>query len=397
MLAEVKDLIAIQYIFWLCLFLTLYTYLFYPMCLFFCYSLSQMKRDWRYLTGRSDRRIARRSDEIPSVEFIIAAYNEEACLLNTINTLKVLDYPSDKLRITFISDGSTDRTNEILQAAEGPGLRAILLPQRGGKANALNHAVREALAKILVFSDASTLFATDAVRKLVRHFFDPTVGVVCGALQFEGSNESKQTDGVYWKYESMLRLMESRLGATLTASGAIYAMRSECYQPLPPGSVIEDFLIPMNARKLNYRVLYDPEAVATEFAAGSVKGEFTRRVRLAVGSFRALSELMRVPMRGFTRFAFISHKLLRWLVPFFLIGMLLSNAILVRHFPYDLLFIGQLLFYLWAALGFVFRPQMGRVRFALVGYFLVAMNLAFLVGFCRYLGGRQEVTWQRVS
>jgi cellulose synthase/poly-beta-1,6-N-acetylglucosamine synthase-like glycosyltransferase len=357
-----------------------------------------MRRDWRYLIGRNDRRIAGRTgDEIPSVDFIVAAYNEESCLHEKINNLKQLDYPPDKLRIIFVSDGSTDRTNELLQAEDGPGFRVIVVPQRGGKANALNYAAEEAHAKILVFSDASTLFATDAVRKLVRHFFDPTVGVVCGALQFEGSAESKQTDGLYWKYESMLRLMESRLGATLTASGAIYALRSECYQALPPGSVIEDFLIPMNARKLNYRVLYDPEAVATEFAAGSVKGEFTRRVRLAVGSFRALSELIRVPMRGFTLLAFVSHKLLRWLVPFFLIGILISNAILVRHFYYGLLLLGQLLFYLWAAMGFLFRPQMGRFRFALVGYFLLAMNLAFLVGFCRYLAGRQEVTWQRVN
>jgi cellulose synthase/poly-beta-1,6-N-acetylglucosamine synthase-like glycosyltransferase len=391
-------LIAVQYIFWLCFFLTLYTYVFYPAILFSCYSLSQMRRDWRYLIGRNDRRIAGRTgDEIPSVDFIVAAYNEESCLHEKINNLKQLDYPPDKLRIIFVSDGSTDRTNELLQAEDGPGFRVIVVPQRGGKANALNYAAEEAHAKILVFSDASTLFATDAVRKLVRHFFDPTVGVVCGALQFEGSAESKQTDGLYWKYESMLRLMESRLGATLTASGAIYALRSECYQALPPGSVIEDFLIPMNARKLNYRVLYDPEAVATEFAAGSVKGEFTRRVRLAVGSFRALSELIRVPMRGFTLLAFVSHKLLRWLVPFFLIGILISNAILVRHFYYGLLLLGQLLFYLWAAMGFLFRPQMGRFRFALVGYFLLAMNLAFLVGFCRYLAGRQEVTWQRVN
>jgi cellulose synthase/poly-beta-1,6-N-acetylglucosamine synthase-like glycosyltransferase len=390
-------LIAVQFIFWLCLFLILYTYLFYPMILFLCYSGSQICRDWHYLTTRRDRRVSRRAgEEAPFVSFLVAAYNEECCLAAKIANLQRLDYPADKIEIIFVSDGSTDRTNDLLRAAEGPQFRVVVLPQRKGKANALNQAVQDARGKILVFSDASTLFAADAVRNLVRHFSDHSTGVVCGALEFEGTEESKQTDGVYWKYESMLRLMEARLGATLTASGAIYALRRDCFQPLPPGSVIEDFLIPMNARKQGCRVLYDPEAIATEFAAESVKGEFTRRVRLAVGSFRALGELIRVPMRGFTVLAFISHKLLRWAVPFLLIGMLLSNVILVTHRYYGLLLIGQLLFYLWAALGFLFHRQMGRVRFALVGYFLLAMNLAFLVGFYRYLLGRQEVKWQRV-
>jgi cellulose synthase/poly-beta-1,6-N-acetylglucosamine synthase-like glycosyltransferase len=202
---------------------------------------------------------------------------------------------------------------------------------------------------------------------------------------------------VYWKYESMLRLMEARLGATLTASGAIYALRRTCYQPLPPASIIEDFLIPMNARMQGYRVIYDPEAVATEFAAATVAAEFTRRVRLAVGSFYALRDLLRIPMRGFTMLAFISHKLLRWLVPFFLIAMLVSNTLLFNRPYYGVMLVGQAFFYVWASLGFLFRKQMQGVRFALVGYFLLAMNLAFLVGFFRYLAGRQEVTWQRVN
>lgn len=231
----------------------------------------------------------------------------------------------------------------------------------------------------------------------MRHFSDPTVGLVCGALQFERSEESRQTEGVYWKYESMLRLMEARLDATLTASGAIYAMRRQCYTSLDPGIVLEDFLIPMNARKQGYRVLYDPEAVATDFAAPTVAGEFARRVRLAAGSFQALGQLLRVPLGGFTLLAFVSHKLLRWIVPFLLIGLLVSNAFLAGQPLYRLTLIGQVLFYVWAAMGFAFRHRMQRARFALVGYFLLAMNLAFLVGFFRYLTGRQEVTWQRVN
>ena len=179
--------------------------------------------------------------------------------------------------------------------------------------------------EIIVFSDAATLFALDAVKKLVRHFADPHVGVVCGALQFRGSAESRQTEGVYWGYESMIRLMESRLGVTLSGSGAIYALRRQCFVPLAADTLVEDLVVPMNARALGFRVLYDPEARATDFAASTVAGEFTRRVRIATGSFQVLGQLLRAPLDART-IRLLSHKVLRWIIPFLLIGILVSSA-----------------------------------------------------------------------
>jgi len=202
---------------------------------------------------------------------------------------------------------------------------------------------------------------------------------------------------VYWRYESALRLMEGRLGATLAASGAIYALRRECYIPLTADVLIDDFVIPMHARKQGYRVVFDPEAVATEFAAESVRDEFTRRVRLAVGSFRALGEFLRIPLPPFTFVAFVSHKVLRWTLPFLMIGLLVSNVWLLDGVFYRTTFIAQLLFYGWAALGFLFRDRMRRVRFGLIGYFLLSIHFAFLVGFARYLTGREKATWRRVT
>ena len=169
--------------------------------------------------------------------------------------------------------------------------------------------------EIIVFSDASTLFAPDAVRKLVRHFGDPHVGVACGTLGFEGNPEFQRTEGVYWRYEKALRVMESRLGATLTASGAIYALRRAAWRPLTPDVMIDDFVVPFAARGLGYGVVFDPEARATDVAEESVAHEFARRVRLAVGSFRALGQLARVRLDAFTSRAFFSHKLLRWVLP----------------------------------------------------------------------------------
>src|SRR5262249_37301561 len=189
--------------------------------------------------------------------------------------------------------------------------------------------VAAAKNQVLILSDAATLFEPDTVRKLARHFVHHEVGAVCGALRFDSGSESRQTEGVYWRYESAIRLMEARFGATLTASGAIYALRRECFRELPVRTMIEDFVVPMQARQQGFKVLYDPEAEGTDFPASSVAGEFTRRVRLAIGSFRALPQLMRVRMDPMTAFAFLCHKLLHWMAPLFLLAALVTNVFLV--------------------------------------------------------------------
>jgi cellulose synthase/poly-beta-1,6-N-acetylglucosamine synthase-like glycosyltransferase len=389
---------GMEVLFWLSLGLVVYTYFIYPVVLFVAYSLAQLRTDWSYLFGRRDRRVSElQEDSVPEISFLVPAFNEEAHLLRKVTNIREMDYPREKVQLIFVSDGSTDATSEILKALPDSNLETLILSHRSGKATALNRAVLQARNEILVFSDASTLFAPDALRKLVRHFEDVQVGAVCGALQFEASTESQQSEGIYWKYECMIRLMEARLGATLTASGAIYALRREVYVPLDPRTVLDDFIIPMNARKSGYRVVYDPEAIATDFAPESVEGEFTRRVRLATGSFQSLFFLLRVKMGLFGRFAFVSHKLLRWILPLLLCTMLISNIALVHHPVYSISGLLQLFFYLWACLGFFFRKRLQGVRFALVAYYLLAMNLAFLLGLFRCLTNHTEVTWQRIS
>lgn len=384
--------------FWICFFLVAYTYFIYPLVLFFAYACAQVRRDWKYLSGRRSRRaIDAAETELPAVSLIVPAHNEAAVLPDKLANLGILSYPPEKLEVIFVSDGSKDATNEILAGQAAENVRSIFLPERGGKANALNHGVEQANNEILVFSDASTLFAPNAISKLVRHFSNPEVGVVCGALEFVSTSESRQTEGIYWKYEGMLRLMEGRLGATLTASGAIYAVRRASYQPLSRHTIVDDLVVPMNARCLGYKVIYDPEAIGSDFAAASVKDEFARRVRIAVGSFRALGQLWRVPMPGFTRVAFYSHKLLRWVLPFLLVGVLFSNLFLVRESFYGAIFVAQSLFYVLACAGFLFHARLEPVRYVLFSYFLVAMNLAFLVGFFRFLRGPKEVGWQQVN
>ena len=384
--------------FWTCAFLVAYTYVLYPCVLFVVYALSQARADLRYLSGRRERRrLALGDDELPALTLVIPAYNEERHLEDKIANVRELDYPRDRLHVVIVSDGSTDRTNDILAGVHDSNIETVVRPARSGKWAAVNEGVRRARHELLVMSDAATLFQPNALRQLVRHFRDPRVGVVCGALRFRGGDEFKQTEGVYWRYETVLRLMEARLGATLTASGAIYALRRECFRPLTADDVIDDFVVPMRARKLGFGVVFDPEAEATEFAGDTVKDEFTRRVRLAVGSFRALRELSQVPMGAMASLSFFSHKFLRWVLPFLLIGLLASNLFLLHEPIYQVTLSAQLAVYLWAALGLLFRERARRIPLVMLCYFLVAINVAFLVGFIRFIGGRRETAWQRVA
>lgn len=385
-------------VFWISLLLVAQTYVLYPAVLFVAYGTAQLRRDCRYLARGAERRCRELHDAaLPAVSVVIPAHNEERVLPAKLANLAQLDYPADRLEVVFVSDGSTDRTNELLDRAQDPRVRVVHMPVRSGKSLALNRGVASARHDVLVFSDAATLFAPDAVRKLVRHFTNDRVGVACGALRFQGNAEFQQTEGVYWRYEKALRVMESRLGATLTASGAIYALRRGAWQPLAPDVVIDDFVVPFNARRLGYQVVFDPEAAATEFAEASVADEFGRRVRLAVGSFRALGQLVRVRLDAFTALAFVSHKLLRWVLPFLMLALLLSSAALWERPFYRAALLTQLAFYLWAAAGCVFRERMAPVRYGLMGYFLLAINLAFLVGFVQYLLGRPQVKWKRAA
>jgi cellulose synthase/poly-beta-1,6-N-acetylglucosamine synthase-like glycosyltransferase len=386
-------------VFWACALLVSYTYILYPAILLLAYALAQARSDLAYLAGgRRDRRTQTpASASLPGISFIVPARNEEKCLEAKLRNIEELDYPAEKMEVVMVSDGSTDRTAEILQSVNDPRFRILLLERREGKANALNRGVALASREILVFSDAATIFAPSSVQKMVRHFTDPRVGAVCGALQFRNAGESAATEGVYWKYESMMRLMEARLGATLNASGAIYAVRADCFTPLPPSTILDDLMIPMNVRKHGRAILYDPEAVAMESAPETVSGEFARRVRIATGSFRALPELLRNPPRGFTLLAFLSHKLLRWVLPFVLIALALSNLLLL-HLPfYRFVCVAQAAFYCCGLAGMVLRERLLRIRFALLPYFLLAMNFAFLVGFFKSLTDRKEAVWAQTS
>ncbi len=381
--------------FWGSLTALLYTYLFYPLLLSVGYTAAELRAAWRRMQrGPLGPHPAPARYE-PAVSVVVAAHNEIDTLPGLVESLRRCDYPEGRVELVVVSDGSGDGTAEWLQARPEPWIRSILLPRQKGKANALNCGVAVARHELLVFTDASTRLLPHTLNMLARHFQHPRVGVVCGLLRFMHNRQSAGTEGVYWGYECLLRLMEDRLGATLTASGALYALRRRCFPALKPTTLIEDFVIPMHARRLGYQVRYDPEAVALEFPAATLGGEFARRTRLAMGSFRVFGELLRTPLDGVTRWALLSHKFMRWLAPIFLLGMLLTSLALWHQAIYRTLALGQIGLYLWAVAGG--RGWAPGARLARMLYYFLAMNLALFWGMLRALRRREETSWQRAA
>ena len=383
---------GLEFIFWVSLFLVVYTYALYPVILFILSSLSG-KRTGKTV-GNTDG-----SAEYPSVSMVVAAYNEEKVIESKVRNCMEIDYPADKIEFLIGSDGSTDKTNEIVSsfAAKNRQIRLLDFPDRRGKASVLNRTVAEAKGDFLVFSDANTMYEKDAIRRLVAPFSDPDIGCVCGKLVISRPEGSTSNDDLYWRYETWLKAMENRLGGVLGANGGIYALRRQLFVPIPPDTIIDDFVIGMKVREQRFRVHYAEDAVAREETAESDKAEFRRRVRIGAGNFQSIALLKRLllPGEGIFAFQFWSHKIVRWCVPFFLTLMLLSNVLLARYGNgYLVLLVCQVFFYLMAILGYVANKRGLLFR---IPSFFVSMNLAFFIGFFKYLFNVQKVTWERTE
>ena len=266
-----------------------YAYLGYPVLLFVMAALVQMGRDVYYLLYRAERRT--RGQALPSVTVLMAAYNEADVIERTLDNLAQLDYPNGQLEILVGSDGSSDGTVELAGRWSERGVRVLDFPERRGKMSVISDLAAAARGDILVLTDANTLIRPDAVRNLVRHFGDPSVGAVCGELRLVTPDGQRAEEGLYWRYEVTLKVLENRLNAVLGANGAIYAVRRPLFPDLSRDLITDDFVIPMTVRAAGHRVVYDPEAVAMEEAPASVSSEFRRRVRIGAGNWQALRSL----------------------------------------------------------------------------------------------------------
>src|SRR5687767_11138310 len=269
-------------------------------------------------------------ERLPAVSVLIAAYNEEDVIADRLENALKAQYPPGRMRIVVASDGSSDATPQIVARFADRGVRLLDYKVRRGKSSVLNAAVQEVDGDVVLLSDANTHLDPDAPRKLARWFEDPTISTVCGRLVLTDAATGANADGMYWKYETFLKKCESRLGALLGSNGAIYAIRRTDYVPIPPSTIVDDFVIPLLAKlRTGRRIVYDADAVAREETAPTVAAEFRRRSRIGAGGFQAIVMLWRLlhPRHGWVALTFLSHKILRWLCPFFLIGMLVTSAL----------------------------------------------------------------------
>jgi cellulose synthase/poly-beta-1,6-N-acetylglucosamine synthase-like glycosyltransferase len=373
-------------IFWICAAILFYTYAVYPP-LIWCLSR---------IFGREAA--AREIDEsnAPAISLLIAAHNEEAVIDQRLRNALATDYPSDRLEIVVASDGCTDRTASIVRGYADRGVRLIEFTERRGKAAALSRAIAQLQSEIVVLSDANTQLDPSAIRKLAGWFNDPAVGVVCGRLVLVDPSNGYNADSFYWKFETILKQSEARLGALLGANGAIYAIRRSMFIPPPDGTLVDDFAIPLLIKlRHGCSIIFDSQAIAHEETAMDLREEFRRRVRIGTGNFQNLALLWPLlsPRRGFIAFSFFSHKLLRWLCPFFLIAILISSIALADRSFYLIVLLAQFALYVIAA-GAMISPRTQLPKALRLAAMFANMNVALLAGFVRWCLPSSQKTWQ---
>ena len=372
-------------IFWAALFLVVYTYLIYPVLL------------WLLAAGRKMPEYAPLS-EWPEASLIIAAHNEEGVLRAKLENALAMDYPAERLDIIVVSDASTDDTDRIAAEFAARGVRLHRQEVRGGKTEAQNAGVRLARGQFVAFSDANSMYAPSALKRLLAPFADERIGCVCGELQYANPEDqgAGKGEGLYWRYEQFLKRRESLLSSALGANGAIYALRRKLFVELG-GDIISDFVAPLHAWRRGFRIAYEPTAVATEYSSGRFGDEFRRRRRIVSRSLYGLwteAGVLNPVAHFFFAFQMFSHKLLRWLVPVWLLVVLAVNIPLAASEYYGILLALQVAFYGLAALGLLLPERFGRYWLFYVPAYFTATNWGTLLGLLSFLMGRRHRVWQ---
>ncbi len=353
------------------------------------------------------------SDFFPSVILVVPAYNEHAYMAEKVRNSLALDYPADKLRFLFVTEGSTDGTTELLEKEALDNSRILVMggQQRLGKIEAVNQAMHQIDTPFVIFTDANTTLNPEAVRHIIRHFADPNVGAVAGEKRIQLlTNEAAAGagEGIYWKYESFLKRLDTELHSVVGAAGELFAVRTELYEPVEKDTLLDDFVISLRIAERGYRVVYEPEAYALERPSFSVSDEKKRKVRIAAGGFQAIARLhplLNIFRYGWLSFQYTSHRVMRWAVaPFCLPLIVLLNALLVvlpgvgllPSVLYQGLLIAQIAFYASALLGYYLEDSQIRIKLLFVPYYFSFMNGCALLGYLRYRRGNDTGIWEKV-
>ncbi len=338
----------------------------------------------------------------PSVSIVVVANNEADRIAARIENLLALDYPVDRVEIVVASDGSTDTTVGCARRYEHLGVRVRPFAARRGKSAVLNAVVPDLRSDIVLFVDARQRFDRGTLRALVENFADPTVGAVSGELVLTtaaGTAAAGRGTAFYWRYETFIRSAEGRADSTVGATGAIYAIRRELFDPIPDDTILDDVLIPLRIVRKGFRVLFEPEARAYDSASATAHEEFVRKARTIAGTFQlfAREPWLFDPWSNRLWFQTISHKALRLALPGLHAALLIATLALASHWIYQGALAGQLMFYAAALVGYTQRQSQRRSFLFSVPCAISLLSWATVVGFVRFLTNRQQVTWERVA
>lgn len=353
--------------------------------------------------NRSRKKLPQNSFFSPTVSFIVAAFNEEDFIKKKIINSLEQNYPHEHIEFIFITDGSTDKTPELIR--NYPGIKLLHHPERKGKSAALNRAVQFARHDILIFSDANTVLNKDAILNIVRHYQSKNTGGVAGEKKvisaYGISDEVSTGEGLYWKYESFLKKIDSDFHSVVGAAGELFSIRRELYEPIKENVILDDFIISLQTAQKGFRIVYEPEAYAIELPSFSLRDEQKRKIRIAAGGFQAivlLKSLLLFWQHPRLSFLYISHRLLRWtLSPLCILLAFISNMVLFfksDDLIFKFLFIIQVCFYSAAFIaGYIFPDS--RSKILKLPYYFTFMNISVILGFFRFLRGNQSAVWEK--
>lgn len=383
-------------ILWISLFIIFYTFFGYGILLYFLVRIRTAIKGKRPLPDNNGN--------WPTVTVVVSAYNEEDCIkAKIVNTLS-LEYPADKIQYLFVTDGSTDRTGDFI--ALYPQVRLMHQPERRGKIAAIERAMQEVNSEVVVFTDANTLLNGQALMNICRHYCDAGVGAVSGEKRvlIEEVADATAGEGFYWRYESKLKTWDSELYTVVGAAGELFSIRTALYEPVPQDTILDDFVISMRIAEKGYRIIYEPDAYATESGSENIGEELKRKVRIAAGGIQAIVRLRRAmnPFHNFVlAFQYISHRVLRWTVtPFLMQFAFVLNALVVFRTGdslYELLLYAQIAFYSAALVGWIMEKKEMRVKTLFIPYYFCMMNYAVVAGIQRYFRSKQSVTWEKAK
>ena len=390
---------TLKILFWICLIICIYTYVGYGVLLYLLVLLKRMVK------GKAKQMELPEDSQLPDVAFMVCAYNEQDVVEMKMQNIHELDYPKEKLHVIWVTDGSSDNTNEYLKAY--PEVEVIYSPERRGKTAALNHGLSMVTSDITVMTDANTMVNREAIREIVRCMQDPKVACVAGEKRVMSRHEGEiaaDGEGLYWKYESALKRLDSELYSAMGAAGELNAIRTHLYEKMSETALLDDFVMSMRMVEQGYKIAYTSEAYAMEYGSANLEEESKRKRRIAAGGLQSswwLRSMMN-PFKNFmVAFQFVSHRVLRWsITPIALMALIPLNVALVMMKAgtvYTIIWILQILFYLTAFSGYLLEQHGHKNKLLYVPYYFLFMNINVFRGM-HYLKTHQGGgTWEKAK